>query len=323
MSRIVTVGAAQLGPIARSETRSLVIRRLLDMMHRAKDHGCDLVVFPELALTTFFPRWYMEDQEEIDAFFEVEMPGKETQILFDEAVRHGIGFYLGYAELSIEAGRKRRFNTSILVDNTGKIVSKYRKIHLPGHKDHEEWRPFQHLEKRYFEVGEQGFSVSEVFGGQIGMCICNDRRWPETYRVLGLQGAEMILLGYNTPTHYPPVPEHDHLQSFHNHLPMQAGAYQNGTWIVAVAKAGKEEGCNLLGQSCIISPTGEMVAMCTTQGDELIVADCDLDRCLEIKEHIFNFSLHRQPQHYELIRKEIEIVLPENVKREIPPGSSE
>ena len=67
--------------------------------------------------------------------------------------------------------------------------------------------PFQHLEKRYFEVGNLGFPVVEAFGGNIGMCICNDRRWPETYRVMGLQSVEMVMLGYNTPLHNPPSPD--------------------------------------------------------------------------------------------------------------------
>ena len=66
MTRMVTVGAAQLGPIARAETRREVVVRLLALMRQAKDAGCDLVIYPELALTTFFPRWYMEDQREID-----------------------------------------------------------------------------------------------------------------------------------------------------------------------------------------------------------------------------------------------------------------
>ena len=110
-----------------------------------------------------------------------------------------------------------------------------------------------------------------------------------------------MLLGYNTPVHYPRAPQLDHLQNFHNHLSMQAGAYQNGTWVVGVAKAGREEGCDLIGQSCIIAPTGEIAAMCTTLEDEVIVADCDLDRCGEIQKNIFNLALHRQPQHYGII----------------------
>ncbi len=301
MSRIVTVGAAQLGPIARGESRSRVVERLIDLMRQAKGHGCDLVVYPELALTTFFPRWHFDNQDEIDAWFETEMPSSETLPLFEEAKRLAMAFKIGYAELTQEQGRKRRFNTAILVDKSGNIALKYRKIHLPGHAEHEPWRAFQHLEKRYFEVGNLGFPVTRMLGGIFGMCICNDRRWPETYRVMGLQGVEMVVLGYNTPEHHPVAPEHDHLGYHHNTLSLQAGAYQNGTWVVGVAKAGVEEGCKLIGGSQIVSPSGETVAMATTLGDELIVARCDLDHTKSYKETIFNFAKHRRPEAYGLI----------------------
>ena len=306
MSRVVTVGAAQLGPITRAQTRAQVVERLLVLLQRAKSHGCDLVVFPELALTTFFPRWYFERQDEIDAFYERSMPGPETQPLFDAARSLKIGFYLGYAEIVQETGRTRRFNTSVLVDQNGAIVSKYRKIHLPGHAEHEPWRRFQHLEKRYFEVGNLGWPVvraafNDGAAGLFGMAICNDRRWPETYRVMGLQGVEMILLGYNTPVHNPPAPEHDALSHFHNQLVMQAGAYQNGTWVVGVAKAGNEEGVEQIGNSIIVAPSGEIVGACTTTADELAVARCDLDLTVSYKSTIFNFAKHRRPEAYGLI----------------------
>jgi N-carbamoyl-D-amino-acid hydrolase len=306
MPRIITAGAAQLGPITRSETRAQVVDRLLALLNEAKGHGCDLVVFPELALTTFFPRWYLPQQQDVDAFFEREMPGPETQRLFDAARWLGVGFYLGYAELVQEAGRTRRFNTAITVDKTGRIVGKYRKIHLPGHAEHEPWRRFQHLEKRYFEVGDLGFAAFRAdFGegkqGVLGMAICNDRRWPETYRILGLQAVEMILIGYNTPVHNPPAPEHDALSHFHNELVLQSGAYQNGTWVVGVAKAGNEEGVEQIGNSIIVAPSGEIVAACTTTGDELAIARCDLDLCASYKNTTFNFARHRQPEHYRMI----------------------
>jgi hypothetical protein len=303
MARVITVGAAQLGPIARAEPRAQVVERMLALLAQAKSHGCDLAVFPELALTTFFPRWYFERQEDVDAFFERAMPGPDTQRLFDAAKRLGIGFYLGYAELTAEG---RHFNTSILVDKRGTIISRYRKIHLPGHAEHEPWRRFQHLEKRYFEVGNLGWPVirwafSGKHKGLFGMAICNDRRWPETYRVMGLQGVEMILLGYNTPVHNPPAPEHDALSHFHNELVMQSGAYQNGTWVVGVAKAGNEEGVEQIGNSIIVAPSGEIVAACTTTGDELALARCDLDLCNSYKSTTFNFARHREPEQYKLI----------------------
>jgi N-carbamoyl-D-amino-acid hydrolase len=301
MARIVTVGAAQLGPIARTEGRAQAVARLIALMREAGSHGCDLVVFPECALTAFFPHWYYERQDDIDAYFEREMPNAATQALFDCALEIGIGFYLGFAELTIEGGVTHRFNTSILVDKTGKILGKYRKIHLPGHAEHEPWRPFQNLEKRYFEVGNLGFPVFRAFGGIVGMAICNDRRWPETYRVMGLQGVEMILLGYNTPVHNPPSPEHDNLAHFHNELVMQAGAYQNGCWVVGVAKAGTEDGVRQIGNSIIVAPSGEIMAACSTEGDELAIARCDLDLTLSYKNTTFNFAKHRQPQAYGLI----------------------
>jgi predicted amidohydrolase len=153
--------------------------------------------------------------------------------------------------------------------------------------------------------------VTRAFGGLFGMCICNDRRWPETYRVMGLQGVEMILLGYNTPVHNPPAPEHDALSLFHNHLSMQAGAYQNGTWVVGVAKCGVEEGVEMIGGSAIIAPSGEIVAQCSSQGDELAVARIDLDRCAAYKTTTFNFAVHRQPQHYALITERKGAIPPE------------
>ena len=301
MTRNIIIGAAQLGPISRLESRSSAVNRMIKLMDEAKQQGVELIVFPELALTTFFPRWYIEDQVELDLFFETEMPNPETIPLFKKAAELSMGFYLGFAELIKENGKNRHFNTSILVDDKGSLIGKYRKIHLPGHFENEPDRAFQHLEKRYFETGNLGFPTFEAFGGQMGMCLCNDRCWPETFRMLGLQGAELVMLGYNTPAHYPPVPEHDHLNDFHNHLVMQAGAYQNGTWVVGVAKAGNEENCDLIGGTCIIAPTGEIVAECKTLGDELIVYQCDLDRCTEIKDGIFDFAQHREPENYKLI----------------------
>lgn len=314
-SRSLTVAAAQLGPIARDETRAHVVERLIVHMREARRRGADLVVFPELALTTFFPRWFIKDDSELDTFYETEMPGPETRPLFDEAKRLGIGFHLGYAELATDNGKRRRFNTAILVDQSGEIVGAYRKIHLPGHAEHEPWRDFQHLEKRYFETGNLGFRVFRAFGGLIGIAICNDRRWPETYRCLGLQGAEMVLIGYNTPIHNPPAPDHDRLSWHHNRLVMQSGAYQNAAWVVGVAKAGVEEGVHQMGSSQIIAPTGETVAECLTEADELVTYICDLDLGKSFRESIFAFERHREPQSYSLITATKGALTPEEGER--------
>ena len=300
MARFLNLAAGQLGPIARDEPRSSVVKRLIALLDEAKSRGIELVVFPEMALTTFFPRWYIEDWNEVDRFFEREMPSRETRPLFEAAARLGIGFYLGYCELTEEGGKKRRYNTSILVERDGRIVGKYRKIHVPGSAVNNPAMPFQHLEQLYFSDGNLGFPVWEGFGGKMGMAICNDRRWPETYRVMALKGADLVMLGFNTPAQLPDWPDQNAHRAFHHLVCMQAAAYQNGLWVVATAKAGREEGVDMLGHSCVIAPTGDVVALSTGLGDELVPYKCDLDLSPYYKS-FYDFAKNRKPEHYGII----------------------
>ena len=293
--RNLNVAAAQLGPIQQTDDRKSVVSRLIDLLREAHGKKAELVVFPELALTTFFPRWFVNDITEANHWYETEMPSTITRPLFDEAKKLGVGFCLGYAELT-KAGE--RFNTQILIERDGRVVAKYRKVHIPGHEHHEPDRPFQHAERYYFTPSNEGFGVWPAFNGRMGMMICNDRRWPESYRVMGLQGVEMILCGYNTPLHYVPDPSQDVLQSFHNALVMQSGAYQNGTFVVGVAKGGVEEGVDSLADSSIIAPSGEILAKTATNGDEIITAVCDLDWCNNYKKTLFDFNKYRRPEVY-------------------------
>ena len=121
MSRRLNAAVAQLGPIhLAGQPRRDVVKRLMATMREAHGRGARFVVFPELALTTFFPRWWMTDQAEIDRYFERDMPNAATRPLFDLARELGVGFYLGYAELTEEKGEARHYNTSILVERDGR-----------------------------------------------------------------------------------------------------------------------------------------------------------------------------------------------------------
>ena len=301
MPRKLRVAVAQLGPIHLADSRAAVVKRLAALLREAHGTGARFVVFPELALTTFFPRWWMTEQAEIDRYFEREVPSPETQPLFDLAKELGIGFCLGYAELTQEKGEPRHYNTAILVDPQGHIVGRYRKIHLPGHSEHLRQAPFQHLEKRYFDVGNEGFRVWRMQGAVMGMCICNDRRWPETYRVMGLQGVEIVALGYNTPTLNIHHREPEHLRMFHHLLSLQAGAYQNAAWVLAAAKCGAEDGFGMIGGSAIVAPTGEIAAQALTEDDELIAATLNLELGDYLRRTVFAFEKHRRIEHYGLI----------------------
>jgi predicted amidohydrolase len=307
--REIVIGGAQMGAIQKSEDREAVVRRMVALLEQAAKASCDLVVFPELALTTFFPRWWMEEAAEVEAWFEDQMPNAVTQPLFDTAKRHKVAITFGYAEATPDG---HHYNTSILTDKAGNIVGKYRKVHLPGHVEFDTERAFQHLEKRYFEPGDLGFPVWKNLDAWMGMAICNDRRWPEMYREMGLQGVELITLGYNTPS----INSQDSAEGlserlYHSELSMTSGAYQNAAWVVGVAKAGVEDGHPLMGGSIIVDPNGFVVARATGEEDELIVHACDMDMCNFGKKTIFDFSRHRRVEHYGRITGQTGVVYPE------------
>ncbi len=319
MRRILPVAAAQLGPIQRDEGRDVAVARLVAMMERAHARGAALVVFPELALTTFFPRWYHEDRAQADHWFESAMPSNATAPLFAAAKRLGLAFHLGYAERTPDG---QHFNAAVLVSPDGDVMLKYRKIHLPGHAEFDPKRSVQHLEKRYFDVGDLGFPVIRAplggLGVNAGIMICNDRRWPESWRVLGLQGVELVMCGYNTPSTNTSAAgfEAPHLRVFHSHLSVQAGAYQNATFAVAVAKAGVEDGHELFGHSIIVNPQGEITAQATSWDDEVIVADCDLDMCRLGRTTVFAFDRHRRPEAYGRITAQVGAEAPGEWRKE-------
>ena len=291
--RQLGLAVAQMGPVHLADSRRAVVARLVAMLREAHARGAAFVTFPELALTTFFPRYWMSEDEAHARFFERSLPGPETQPLFDEARRLGVGFYLGYAELTEEG---RGFNSAVIVGRDGAIAGHYRKIHLPGHSEHKPEAPFQHLEKKFFEVGDLGFRVFDM-----GMCLCNDRRWPETYRVMALQGAEVVVLGYNTPSVNIHWNEPAHLRTTTHLISLQANAYQNGIWVAAAAKCGAEDGHHMIGSSVIVAPTGEIVARTVSEEDEVICVRADLALGEHFRRNVFNFAAHRRPEHYRLI----------------------
>src|SRR5206468_1957779 len=142
------------------------------------------------------------------------------------------------------------FNTALLTDRDGRLCGTFRKIHLPGTKTPDGFA--QVFEPYYFAHGDTGYRVFDAAGAKIGIAICQDRRYPESYRALALQGAQIILVGYNTPT--------SPLALDLNELCLRSGAYANLCFVVGVAKAGVEDGVELIAGSSIINPLGQVLA---------------------------------------------------------------
>lgn len=346
-SRIITVAAGQLGPIQLSTPRSDVIKRMITLLETAAVAKVQLVVFPELALTTFFPRHIIDDPDEVATYFETSsanapdslLTNSNTSPLFDRARSLGIDISFGYGERWTDGeGRRTDYNTMLYYsarENT--VLAKYRKVHLPGTKEPVRKEGVaEQLEKKFFAPGDLGFQAFRVPGltqalkardvksgdviaeGQgdpiMGMLLCNDRRWPEGWRCYGLQGAELVLQGYNTRGYAPQNPgtleEQEQLAIFHHRLACQAGSYQNACFSIHCAKAGYEDGGLLIGNSLIVAPSGKVLAETKTLEDELITATIDLSECRFNKDGVFNFGKHRRVEHYTRIVEQVGVEEP-------------
>ena len=216
MSRIVRVAAAQIGAVNAWDTREATMKRMKTLLRDAADQGAKLVLFPEIAFTTFFPRYFILDPNELDSWFEHGdvRTAPNTKPIFDMAQELNVDICVGFAEATDDG---KHFNSCVYFHAaTGSILSKYRKIHLPGDFEPLPNAKTNQLEKRYFLPGDLGFNAFRVPGllpadGKqvqeqqqlrdpiLGMMICNDRRWAEAWRVLGLQGIYALYARRKTP----------------------------------------------------------------------------------------------------------------------------
>lgn len=353
-SRRITVAAGQLGPIHLSSSRASVIDRMKALLDSAASQKVQVVVFPELALTTFFPR-YLVSPEELEGYFDDDDPSQggiaespNVKLLFDHARALGIDICVGYAERSPQAdGTSTHYNACVYYSaQQGKVVGKYRKVHLPGAVEpYTAPGAFQQLEKRYFRPGDLGFpafrapglvkgamkkgDAADLNAAQtmlkgdpiVGMLICNDRRWAEGWRVYGLQGTEIVACGYNTTAFAtndkgqmledmtPEEAEEDVM--LHHRLSCQGNSYMNACFSINVAKTGAEDGNPLVGGTMIVHPTGRIIKEAKTKEDELVVAEIDLEDCRRGKGKVFNFEKHRRPEHYNMILERVGAIEPE------------
>src|SRR5262249_49203992 len=176
------VAAGQLGPC--SEPRYDTVERIVKLIERAGAEGIKLVVFPELALSPYFCAVIHED---ITPFCEPDLITEMTAPILEALQRTGVEVTLPFAEIQGSSF----YNSVALMGPFGEM-GRFRKVHLAGKVDPDPDRPLTLLEKRYFVPGDLGFPVFQAVSGRVGMLICADRRCPETYRCLGLGGAEII-----------------------------------------------------------------------------------------------------------------------------------
>jgi predicted amidohydrolase len=287
MSRMIKVAAVQLGPS--TEEKKEVVGRMERLMIEAAEQRVDMLGFPELGLTQFFPNRLERDSER---WFDV-LPGPLTERLFGIAREAGIVVAFPYAERDGISS----YNSALVIDADGRVLGKYRKVHIPAYFPSNRPGGTGSFERLYFAPGNLGFPVFDTSKGRVGVQICYDRMFPEGSRILALKGAEVVFFPHNYALY-----GFDYRARAWGRL-KQARCYENGFFGVAPNKAGVEEPRNNAGRSMIISPLGgDIVSEGSADREELVVAEIDLDDVAEARKRL-PFWRDRRPETYaELVR---------------------
>ena len=212
------------------------------------------------------------------------IPGPFTTPFADVARRHGCWILVGsLAELSADPARP--YNTSILIGPDGEVVARYRKIHLfdvavdDGPVDVESARVTGGTERVIADVG----------GARLGMTICYDVRFPELYRSLALQGAEIFAI----PSNFTERTGRDHWEVL-----LRARAIENGAWVIAPSQIGGPPGQPAYGHSMVIDPWGIVVAQAPDR-EAIVHAVIDIERVTAVRRQI-PALVNRRPEAYRL-----------------------
>jgi predicted amidohydrolase len=222
------------------------------MIEQAAERGAGLVVLPELANTGYM----FASRAEAFALAEEIPTGPTVAAWIERAARHRLHLVAGICERAGE----RLYNSAVVLGPRG-YIGTFRKVHL--------WNE----ENLYFEPGDLGFPVFHTAIGRIGVAICYDGWFPETYRLCALQGADIVCV----PTNWVPIPgQAQDRQAMANILAM-AAAHSNSLFIACADRVGTERGQPFEGQSLIVSYTGwPLAGPASREAEEIVLAEVNL-----------------------------------------------
>lgn len=259
MDQRVTVATLQISRVAGDKAAN--VKRAIEAISEAAAGGARLMALPELFSTEYFP------QEIDERFFDYAetIPGSTTDQLAE--VTRELGVYLVAPIFEVDA-LTRVFYNSAAVIGPGGVLGRYRKRHIPS---------IPHgLERSYFAPGNVGYPVFATPYGRIGVLICYDRHFPESYRHLALGGAEMVFTCANSPTAF----------SKRNWLPeMITNATASGIYIAQTNAVGTEGAHTFFGLSAVVGPRGELLGQLPEGQEGVLTVEVDLDRIRTSRLH--------------------------------------
>ena len=283
MSQIVRCGLIQASNPINDESVSIadVQKAMLDkhmpFIDEAADKGVQILCLQEIFNGPYFcpgqdKRWY--DAAE-------PIPGPTTEVFQELAAKHKMVMVVPLYE---QARRGFYYNTAAVIDADGTYMGKYRKQHIPQTSGF--W------EKYFFTPGDGGYPVFDTAYAKVGVYICYDRHFPEGWRALGLNGAEIV---------FNPSATVAGLSQYLWKLEQPAAAVANTYFVGAINRVGTEKPWDLgrfYGSSYFVNPRGEFLAEASEDQDELVVADLDLNQIDETRK-VWQFYRDRRPDAYD------------------------
>lgn len=232
--------------------------RAIDAMARAADAGAQLVAFPELAVTRFFPQF---ENAEIATEWAEPIPGPTSDRISTRARELGLVTVFNMYELDEASGH--RYDSSPVFDADGSLLGVTRMVHIT------EYACFH--EQRYYDLGNRGAPVYQTHVGRVGVAICYDRHYPEYMRALGVANAELVV-----------IPQAGAAGEWPEGLfeaEVQTAAFQNGYFAALCNRVGEEDRLTFAGESFVTDPSGRVVARAAAGTEDLLIADLDLGKC--------------------------------------------
>ena len=254
--------------------------RAIEFIREAVQKGAQIVCLPELFRSQYFCQ--TEDHKNFD--LAEEIPGKSTSALGEVARETGA---IIIASLFERRSAGVFHNTAAIIDANGKLLGKYRKMHIPDD-------PLYH-EKFYFAPGDLGFQAWQTAQGKIGVCVCWDQWYPEAARLTVLRGAEILFYPTAIGWHPSEKKEFGAAQYSAWETIQRSHAIANGCYVAAANRVGHEvpplvasggsDGIEFWGQSFVAAPSGEIIAKGSVDREEIVMADVEWDRVNEHRTH--------------------------------------
>lgn len=278
--KFVTIAAVQ---NAVGEDIQANIGKTVKLVESAIKKGAQIICLQELYNTPYFPQYQGLDKES----FTESIPGKSTEVFSKIAKKYGVVIIVPIYEKEVIDNKVEYHNSAVVINEKGKLLETYRKIHIPHDPGF--------YEKEYFKESDSGYKIYKTKFATFAVLICFDQWFPEAARSARLGGAEIIFY----PTAIGNVLDYKAEDDWHDawEVMQRSHAIANSVYVMAVNRVGTEGQIKFFGQSFVSSPFGKVIKRANEDKEEILLAKLDLERNKLVAED-WGFLRNRRPDTY-------------------------